>query len=210
MKKLLLLGMALALTATLAGCGNGTDRATFVAQTFSNLAADGDIARAPDNTFTFSQDIVPRPASLFFGLDNTGTEFRAFLDFPLDGSNGGDAVPLGAFIVSADIEIFINNVTFASTVPTLLDLVPFPVTHLGVADFDSVPVATRAPFNILTTDISNFVRIDVTGLMREAQRRGDRNFQVRFLFDFVPGIGLVEFADSPSTSTAPLLRVEFD
>ncbi len=208
MKKLLVLGMALVLTATLAGCGGGDDNHVII-QTFSVRPSDGDIARAPDNTFTFSQDIVPRPASLFFGIDGTGTEFRAFLDFPLDGSNGGGVVPLSASIVSADIEVFVNNVSLASTVPTLLDLVPFPVTHLTIADFDSIPLATRPLFNFLPTDINNFVRIDVTSLMQEAQRQGLRNFQVRFLLDFVAVVGIVEFEDGPSFNTAPILTVEY-
>lgn len=215
MKRLLLLGMALALAATLAGCGGGSDNApTVFVQTFSNLTADGDIARAPDNTFTFSQDIVPRPASLFFGLDGTGTEFRAFLDFPLDGSNGGGVVPLSASIVSADIEVFVDNVILASTVPTLLDLVPFPTAHLTNADFDSAPLATRPPFGAAfsfsaLTDINNFVRIDVTSLMREAQRQQLSHFQVRFLLDFTAVAGLVEIADGASFTTAPILTVEY-
>lgn len=209
MKKLFLLGMVLVLTATLAGCGDGDDRPSIFVQTFSNLTADGDIARAPDNTFTFSQDIVPRPTSLFFGIDGTGTEFRAFLDFPLDGSNGGGVVPLGATIVSADIELFIDNVSFASTVPPLLDLVPFPVAHLTAADFDSAPLATVRPFSFLPTDINNFVRIDVTPLMQEAQRQRLSHFQVRFLLDFSAAIGLVEFDDGLSLTTAPVLTVQY-
>jgi len=211
MKKLLLLGMALILTATLAGCGGGGDRIdTVIVQTFSDLNADGDIAFTPPSTFTFSQDITPRPDSVLFGLDGTGTEFRAFMDFPLDGSNGGDVVPSSATIVSADIEVFVFNVSFSSSVPTLIDLVPFPITHLTPADFNSIPLATRTPFNFLSSDINNFVRIDVTSLMQETQRQGLNNFQVRFLLDLVPGAdGLVEFADGPSLNTAPILTVEY-
>jgi hypothetical protein len=211
MKKLLILGMALILAVSLAGCGGGGDRIdTVIVQTFSDLNADGDIAFTPPSTFTFSQDIIPRPPSVFFGLDGTGTEFRAFLDFPLDGSVGGGVVPLGATIVSADIEVFVFNLSLASTVPTLIDLVPFPITHLTPTDFDSAPLATRTPFNFLPTDINNFVRIDVTPLMQEAQRQGLRNFQIRFLLDLVPGAaGLVEIEDGTDLTTAPILTVEY-
>jgi len=209
MKKRFLAGMALVLTAALAGCG-GTTSTTTVAQTFSDLNADGDIAFTAPATYTFSQDILPRPGNVFFGLDGAGSEFRAFLDFPLDGSTGGGVVPSGATIVSADIEVFINNVSLASTVPTLVDLVPFPITHLTPTDFNSIPLATRSSFNFLRSDIGNFVRIDVTSLMQEAQRQGLSNFQVRFLLDLVPGAGgLVEIADGVSTATAPLLTVEY-
>ena len=89
-------------------------------------------------------------------------------------------VPLNAVIVSADIEVFVNNVTLATSVPTLLDLVPFPITGLTSADFNSVPLLTRSPFDIRSSDIGNFVRIDVTSLMVEAQRLGLRDLQLRF------------------------------
>ena len=211
MKKLLLLGLALILAVSLTGCGGGGNRNdTVIVQTFSDRNADGDISFTPPSTFTFSQDITPRPDFVLFGLGGTGTEFRAFMDFPLDGSNGGGVVPSGATIVSADIEVFVFNVSFSSIVPTLVDLVPFPITHLRPADFNSIPFATRSPFNFLAADINNFVRIDVTSLMLEAQRQGLKNFQVRFLLDLVPGAdGLVEISDGPSLNTAPILTVEY-
>jgi hypothetical protein len=103
----------------------------------------------------------------------------------------------------------VNNVGFASTVPTLLELVPFPVTGLRPADYNSVPLLTRSPFNLFGSDVGNFVRIDVTSLMVEAQRQGFSNLQLRFLLDFVPGAaGLVELDDGPA-ATAPLLTVQY-
>jgi hypothetical protein len=117
-------------------------------------------------------------------------------------------VPLSAVIVSADIEVYVNNVRFSSSVPTLLDLVPFPVTGLTSADFNSVPLLTRTPFNIRSSDINNFVRIDVTSLMVEAQRLGLRDLQLRFLLDLVATSGLVQLDDGV-LGRAPLLTVEF-
>ena len=84
-------------------------------------------------------------------------EFRAFLDFPLDGSNGGGVVPLGAVIVSAEDRGFREqHHVSSSTVPTLLDLVPFSVTGLTPADFNSPPLATRTPFNLFASDTRQF------------------------------------------------------
>ena len=117
-------------------------------------------------------------------------------------------VPLNAVIVSADVEVFVNNVSFSTSVPTLIDLVPFPVTGLTSADFDSAPSLTRPSFDIFSSDINNFVRIDVTSLMTEAQNQGLRNLQLRFLLDFIAASGLVELDDDLAGS-APLLTVEY-
>lgn len=208
MKKLLLLAMAVILTASLAGCG-GDDHHNVVVRSLSDINADGDIAFTPPSTFTFSQDIIPRPTSLLFGVDGAGTEFQAFMDFPLDGSTGGGIVPLGATIVAADIEVFIRDVRLSSAVPTLIDLVTFPITHLRTTDFNSTPLATLPTFDFFNSDIGNFVRIDVTPLLQEAQRQGFNNFQIRFLRDFVTGVGIVEIEDSADVSTAPILTVEY-
>ena len=113
----------------------------------SDQPADGDIGFTAPGTFLISQADVTRTVQ--YGIDPGGAEFRAFLDFPLDGSTGGGVVPLNAVIVSADIEVFVNNVS-SSPVPTFLDLVPFPITGLTSADFDSAPLAdtpvVRYPF----------------------------------------------------------------
>jgi hypothetical protein len=207
MRKFGIFGFAVVLALVLAGCGGGGDRTTVVVQSLSDQAVDGDIGFTSPSTFSISQADITK--NVLYGIDSGGTEFRAFLDFPLDGSNGGGVVPSNAVIVSADIEVFVNNVSFSTSVPTLLDLVPFPVTGLTSADFDSTPFLTRSSFDILRSDINNFVRIDVTSLMAEAQRRGMRNLQLRFLLDFVPGAsGLVELDDG-AAGRAPILTVEY-
>jgi hypothetical protein len=185
-----------------------------VVQTLSDLQADGSIGfTAPPpagGTFSFSRAAVA--GSVRFGIDDADPnlpEFRAFLDFPLDGSNGGGALPLGVPIVSADIEVFVNRASFAATVPTLLELVPFAIP-LVAADFNS-PSLTPTSFrtlNFFSTDQGNFVRIDVTSLLAEAQRQGLRNFQVRFGLDTSAAAGLVAIADA-GANRAPLLTVEF-
>jgi hypothetical protein len=208
MRKIVILGLVGVLALVLAGCGGGDGRVTVVIQTLSDQPVDGDIGFTSPGTFAISQANVTK--NVLYGVDSGGTEFRAFLDFPLDGSNGGGVVPLNAVIVSAHIDVFVNNVSLSSSVPTLLDLVSFPLTGLANVDFDSAPFLTRAPFDILRSDINSFVRIDVTSLMSEAQHRGLSNLQLRFLLDFVPGaLGLVELDDGV-VGRAPLLTVEFE
>jgi hypothetical protein len=206
MRKIGILGLVGVLALFLAGCGGGDGPNTVVIQSLSDQTADGDIGFTPPGTFLISQAAVTR--SVQYGIDSGGTEFQAFLDFPLDGSTGGGVVPLGAIIVSADIEVFVNNVTFASFVPTVLDLVTFPITGLTTGDFNSVPLASRAPFDILLSDINNIVRIDVTSLMVEAQRLGLRDLQVRFLIETLVVPGLVQI-DDDLVATAPILTVVF-
>ena len=216
MRRLLYLGVAAILALALSGCGDGHGRAVFIAQILSDQPADGDIAF--DGA---TYNITNGPDTLFFGIDQSALntpEFRAFLDFPLDGSTGWDVVPANARIRSATIEVFINEVSFASAVPTLIDLVVFPINGLRPEDFDSDPLtfpdgrfASRS-LDFFGSDQGNSVLIDVTPLMVEAHRRGLPDFQVRFLLDFVPGAnGLVGIEDLPRvTITAPLLTVEYD
>lgn len=207
MRRLLYLGVASILVLALSGCG-GDSRTIFVAQILSDQQADGDIAFDGIN-----YTITNGPDTLFFGIDDNDPnfpEYRAFLDFPLDGSTGQDVIPANARIVSATIEVFIDRVNFASSVPTLLDLVQYPISGLTTGDFDSPPLATRPPFDFLFTDVGNFVAIDVTPLMAEAQRLGLADFQLRFLLDFVTNIGFVGIEDRPNIAlTAPLLVVEY-
>jgi hypothetical protein len=111
------------------------------------------------------------------------------------------------------MEVSVTSVGFASTVPTRVDLVTYSPTGPTSGDFvfstSPLPAAYRT-LDFLSSDPSrNFVRIDVTSLMQEAQRQGLTNFQVRFLLDFVSGAsGLVTLADAGS-ATAPLLTVEY-
>ncbi len=216
MKKLFYLGITAILVLSFSGCGSGETRTIFVAQIFSDQPADGDIAFDPVlNAYT----ITNGPNTIFFGIDDSETnlpEYRAFLDFPLDGSNNGDVVPADAEIVSATLEVFVDEVSFAGTIPTLLDLVRFSISGLTSADFDSSPVQfsggadATLSFDFISSDQGNFVLIDVTSLMQETQRRGLSDFQVRFLLDFVTNTGFVGIEDRPNvTVTAPLLIVEY-
>jgi len=217
MRKLRTLAIVGALALVFAGCSDDDDDfTTVIIQTLSDQPADGNIGFSPllppDSQYTISQADITK--SLLFGIDPEdpdGTEFRAFLDFPLDGSNGGGSVPLDAEIVSADIVVWVNNGILASAVQTLLDLVWLPLTDgLRFTYFNSDPIATRTPFNFFPEDITEFVPIDVTSLMVEAQRLELPDLQLRFLLDFVPGAaGLVELYDGDDPDWAPLLTVEY-
>ena len=216
MRRLLYLGVAAFVVLALSGCGDS--RTLFVAQILSDQPADGDIAFDPVGNFFAVEN---GPNTLFFGIDqasSTQPEYRAFLDFPLNGSTQQDAVPANARIRAATIKVFISDVAFASTVPALIDLVVYPINGLREEDFDSAPLtfpngsfASRS-LDLFSSDQGNYVLIDVTPLMAEAQRRGLPDFQVRFLLDFVPGAGgLVGIEDLPQVSmTTPLLTVEYD
>lgn len=120
---------------------------------------------------------------LLFGIDRSDPhrpEYRAFLDFPLDGSTGWPAIPLDAIISSAVLRVYVSQVRFFDTIPVLLDLVEYPLTGLEPFDFDSVPLASRSRFDIYTDDFERFVDIDVRTLMERAQLEKLAGFQVRF------------------------------
>lgn len=147
----------------------------------SDQPTDGDIAFDPiRNAYTITQG----PDTLLFGIDRLDpneSEYRAFLDFPLDGTTGQAVIPLDAIILSASLTIFVNFVDFSATVPVLLDLIEYSVTTgLAPSDYSVAPLAVRA-FDIFNTDAGRDVVIDVTSLMAEAQVRGLADFQLRFL-----------------------------
>jgi hypothetical protein len=168
-------------------------------QIFSDLPSDGDIAFDPvRSTYTVTQG----PSTVLFGIDSATPnlpEYRAFLTFPLDGITGQPVVPGDAVIVSADVMVFVDFLDFTSFVTTFLDLVLYPPKYGGgnglgsidpVADFNQLPLATRSPFDFLTSDIGNFVRIEVTSLMQAAQVFPPLpDFQIRFSSDIArPGL----------------------
>jgi hypothetical protein len=154
---------------------------SIVATILSDHPADGDIAFDPFlGTFTITQGA----SSLLFGVDSADPnrpEYRAFLDFPLDGSTGGPVIPLNANILSATLTVFVNFVDFAATVPVLLDLVQYSVfAGLTPGDYSSIPLAGRS-FDIFDFDAGRDVSTDVTSMLLEAQARALTDFQVRFL-----------------------------
>ncbi len=127
MKRLLYIAIMLILALSLSGCGSsGNSGDIFVAEILSDQLVDGDIAF---NGVSYT--IANAPDTLFFGIDDADfnlPEYRAFLDFPLDGSSGGDVLPLDAEIVSATLEVFVDEVSFAGRFPHfwILSLIQLP------------------------------------------------------------------------------------
>ncbi|MGE5246966.1 MAG: hypothetical protein ACM3L8_01360 [Verrucomicrobiota bacterium] len=204
----------------LSACGSTDNGPSFsTAAILSDQPSDGDIAFDPVfNSYT----VTNGPATLYFGIDSLSashTEYRAFLDFPLDGSTSQPVIPIGANIVSAWVTVHVVSAQFSQTIPTLMELVIYPIGgNLAPADYNSLPLtfpdgtdAARG-FDLYVSDVGRDVAIEVTSLMQEVQRRGLADFQVRLLLDFVPGAaGFVEVDDRPDVSiTAPLLTVQYN
>lgn len=210
--------MALTILA-LVGCGGGGSSAPpppppppNVSQILSDQVYDGDIS----STGTVNQGTLQ---SYLAGIDPApgGLEYRAFLDFPLTGAGG---VPGNASIVSATLDIVVNNVILQSpfdTLPIRIELVSIPGLLLIPDDFSRT---LQPPINFTTilppissADIGVHVAIDVTPLMMDAQRLGLLDFQVRILEDFgVAAPGLMEINDTTGGlrgQLAPLLHVEY-
>ena len=218
MKKTLLSAIIVFISLSLIGCGHDhhNNPQTIVTQILSDPAFDGDILRTSPTTSLVTQG---NTQSVFAGKDpaNLPDEYRAFLDFPLTGADG---VPGNAFIVSATLDIVINDAVQSpgDTIPIRIELVSIPGLTLVPDDFDRTFLPAIAFTTILppisSADIGNHVSVDVTSLMVQAQNLGLPDFQVRILED--PGAanpGLIEINDTTDPTLrgalAPLLQVEY-
>jgi hypothetical protein len=205
----------------LSGCGGGGgggDIAPQPVQTqiLSDARFDGDIEQTSPTTFTITQGMSSTVQSVFAGIDPAaGTEFRAFLDFPLTGSGG---VPGNASINSAFLEFYVNDLQpIAGKLPLRVDLVAFQPPTLIETDFDRTVQPALASVivtpDISSSDVGKFVPVDVTALMVEAQRRGLVDFQVRIMEDLGPPIPVLMIIDDSTGadrgSRAPLLTVTY-
>jgi hypothetical protein len=206
---------------SLSGCGGGGDDdddapEAITTQILSDARFDGDIERTGPNSFTVTQGMSSTVQSVFVGIDPVGgTEFRAFLDFPLTGAGG---VPGNAVIDSAFLEIYIDALEpTTGRLPVRVDLVAFQPPTLVETDFDrSLQPALASVIvspDITSADIGTFVPIDVTSLMVEAQRRGLADFQVRIMEDLGPAVSVLMVIDDSTGANrenrAPLLTVTY-
>lgn len=203
----------------LSGCGGDDDdntQDTFTTQILSDSRFDGDIEQTSPNTFTVTQGMSSNVQSVLAGIDPAGgTEFRAFLDFPLRSLNG---VPRSALIDAAFLEIYIDALEpETGRLPIRVDLVAFQPPTLVESDFNrtlqpALASTTISP-DISRQDIGTYVPIDVTSLMVEAQRRGLTDFQVRILEDLGPAVPILMIIDNSTganrANRAPLLTVTY-
>jgi hypothetical protein len=202
----------------LTACGGGGNGAPplFTTQILSDPAFDGDIEQISPTSFTITQGMSPTVQTVLAGIDPVaGTEFRAFLDFPLTGSGG---VPGNAGIDSAFLDIFIDDLQPVNgTLPILIDLVSFQPPTLIATDFDRTQqpalASTRISPPISPADVGMHVSVDVTALMIEAQRLGLPDFQVRVMEDLGPPIYALMSVDDTTgpnrSARAPLLTVTY-
>jgi hypothetical protein len=203
----------------LAGCGGGDgndSQDTFTTHILSDARFDGDIEQTSATTFTVTQGMSTNVQTVLAGIDpDAGTEFRAFLDFPLGGANG---VPSDAVIDSAFLEIYIDDLLpITGQLPVRVDLVAFQPPTLIETDFSRTSQPALA--SVIVTppidrrDVGTFVPIDVTTLMEEAQRRGLADFQVRIMQDLGPAVPVLMIIDDTTGSNrsdrAPLLTVTY-
>jgi len=206
---------------SLSGCGEGEGDGINVPQTvttqvLSDSRFDGDIEQTSPNSFTITQGMSSTVQSVFAGIDPVGgTEFRAFLDFPVRGSDG---VPENASIDSAFLEIYVDDLQpNTGQLPLRIDLVAFQPPTLIETDFDRALQPALASVivtpDISSSDVGTFVPIDVTSLMAEAQRRGLVDFQVRIMEDTGPAIPVLMVIDDSTganrAARAPLLTVTY-
>lgn len=198
----------------LAGCGGGGDNPPPITQTqiLSDSGYDGDIEQTGANSAVVTQGMGPNVQNVLAGIDPvSGDEFRAFLHFPLD------TVPGKAQIDSAFLEIFIDDIQPTDAViPVRIELVSFQQPMVAT-DFDrtaqpAIAFTTLSP-RLGPSDRGKYVPIDVTDLMRQAQRLGLADFQVRIMEDLGPPIdGLFTIDDATGSnrpSVAPLLTVNY-
>jgi hypothetical protein len=204
----------------LSGCGGGGDGVdepqSFTTQILSDSRFDGDIEQTSATTYTITQGMSPTVQSVLAGIDPVaGTEFRAFLDFPLGGTGG---VPGDAIIDSAFLEIYIDDLEpITGQLPVRVDLVSFQPPTLVETDFDRTlqpalaSVVVTPPID--RQDVGTLVPIDVTPLMEEAQRLGLVDFQVRIMEDLGPALSVLMVIDDTTASDrpdrAPLLTVTY-
>ena len=225
MKKLCFPAMMALLILSLAGCGG--EFVVFLGtpiglEILSDPALDGDITMDLGTGNIGPPTVAATTGNVLAGIDiNPGTgvpvaESRGFLIFSME------AIPSHAYIQFASIRVFLNDVSFVTSstapIPFLLDSIdtilnPPPIVS---DDFNSSFRRSRS-LSFFGRDAGNFVEINVTSLLADAQARGLSHFEVRavfdqdrFLSDPTTTQGLITIDDrTTNSSRAPMLYVEY-
>lgn len=214
-----IIGVAMAcglLSLTACGGGDsGNPQQNVTTQIYSDSSYDGDIALTQAGSYIVTQGMSASVQSVFAGIDpNSGAEYRAFLDFPLTGTNG---IPGNAQIQSAILEIYVASLQpQTGSLPIQIDLValqpPLTATDFDTASQPALASITVTP-DFTSADVGTLAPLDVTSLMVQAQRQQVSDFQVRIMEPLGPAVlVLMEIDDSTGAnrnSVAPLLTVTY-
>lgn len=202
----------------IAGCDdNGHNHVKWI---YSDPRVDADINRDLSTGALSAPALAYDTGEIIAGLTFTPPsgpseyDYRGFLEFPLD------AVPSGATVDFASLTIYLNGVVLGNTNQYALffvDLIDTSYYTPPILSSDySSPYVSTLPFYFFSGDQGDFVEIEVTSLMRDAQALRLPSFRVRIGFDndaymADPGStrGLVRIYDGPSFDYAPLLRVDY-
>ncbi|TSK07098.1 MAG: hypothetical protein FPO08_10785 [Geobacter sp.] len=198
MKRKILWLVLAAMLVALAGCGGGSDRPVLETTIESDLNADGDIFQSING----GSPTVTQGATVLVGLTGTG-EYRGILSFPLI------SIPLDAFIHSATLTFTLVPPT--DDIPLEMELVSFPPLSGLFPSFyeEGLTIYASSLYSLPASNAFNQVSFNVTSLMREAQRRGFDDFQLRILENRDYTLqGLVEISES--NATPPKLVVVYD
>ncbi|GFO56544.1 hypothetical protein GMSM_35510 [Geomonas sp. Red276] len=200
--------LLLLVAVTLAGCGGGgNDHPLITQDILSNDNVDGYVVENTAGNRSVGLVVRDGLNTVPAGIDPVSdSEYRAFLDFPLD------TIPLRASVTGATLDLTIRDYNSkASSIPLRIELVNFG-PPLSTDDYDRallIPLDVRT-VNIFPSDLNHHVLIDVTDLMLTAQRLALANFQIRVMEDLGTVIpGRIAIDDSTSTSVAPLLTVDY-
>ena len=223
MRKIWILGLVGVLALVLAGCGGGgSSRSVFTGSIDSDRSVDADLTLDLSGGGTPTLALASTNGNVLAGVtvDTGGTpvaDTRGFLNFSLS------SIPLSASIRFASVTVYLNQVTLDNSLlptPFFLDLIDtdtFP-PPIRTSDYSVAFIGTPRSFDFLNIDQGNFVEIEVTSLMQEAQIRGLSTFEVRFGFDeaaYNADInttrGLIVIDDRASVpSQRPFLTVEYE
>lgn len=195
MKRLLLLGMALVLTATLAGCGGDSD-AIIVSPAFVSVSGD------PASDGYIEDDTVSLAAVQNDGIrvqSPLGPSFarRGFASFPIS------VIPVGSFVETAQVKLFVTNVV-QDTIGTPVSLDVYHVFYGSplIPDDFLAPRAFVTTFLLINSDAGN--DLPPFDFSPELQLDVDDPTHGFFQLMLVATNGVVEIEDSENSLSSGL------
>jgi hypothetical protein len=201
MKKLILLGVALVLTATLAGCGGGDDTVVvspaFVSVT-GDAASDGYVEDRIVSFAAIQNDGIRVQSPLPLSFERAG-----FASFPIA------PIPVASLVDSAQVKLFVTNIV-PDIVGTSVSLDVYHVFYgspLTPFNFNSIPAQFVTTFVLNVSDIDK--DLPPFDFSPELQLDVDDPTHGFFQLMFIARNGVVEIEDSES-SLGSGLRPQLD